>query len=105
MWKSRSKSGSSAHDGGPSPAGAATTRWRSRGIATTALAIRRLNRSTSGAWSSRVTRLNAERMMGSRSTSHITASVSLIRRSMRSGRAVCSAMAVKLPTLSGVKRW
>src|SRR4051812_38490207 len=52
----------------------------------TAWRMRRRNRSTSGGRSRKVTLVNDERSTGSRSACHMSDSVSVMRRSMRSGR-------------------
>src|SRR4051794_35967694 len=66
-------------------------------MSATAAAIRRRKRSKSGARSRNVTLLNDERSPGSRSTVHMRASASVIRRGDRTGRGGRLDMAGKLP--------
>ena len=80
-WWSRSNKGSSRHSGGASRAGLGTTFWRSRGTATTARSMRARNFLRSTGRSKTVRLANAEDSCGSRSSSHMSASNSLMRPS------------------------
>src|SRR5947209_475383 len=97
-WKSMSNEGSSAHSGGANRNGGGRRRRRRRGMTFPARSMRRRNRAKSGGGSRRVSCRKDDRIAGSFSIVHMSASASLMRRSKRRGR---SAMSRRYPPLEG----
>src|SRR4051794_36720058 len=90
-WKSMSNEGSSAHSGGANRNGGGTTRCPRRGGTFTARSMRRRKRGKSGGRARSGSCRKDDRIAGSFSIVHMSASASLMRRSKRRGRSAITA--------------